>query len=760
MRQTRLVTTQPLRLDDLGAVQFAQLCREALATEAPLETSSRAWGFVAFARAGAGNPFGGRIEGPALLLAAWLRDGDSDHAALRLQQILAHEASHSEAPLRSVLVLTNVTRTPGLDGVRLTVAGPAEMWSLVRDRPRLRSRLPFLLGVSEPSHLYPDEPRTRSTADLDAAVALARVFVPTRSYARALDVLEQHRFVVLSGPPEMGKTAIARILGLAALSEGWELHECVRPEELWERFAEERAQVFIADDAFGSTEYQPETAERWALELDRALQLLDDRHRLIWTSRPAPLHAALRRIHREHGVERFPQPAHVGVDAADLDIVEKALILFRHAKALSAPESQLEVVRTHGWEIVSHPHFTPERIRRFCTNRLARLAEHGHAAADISAEVAAEIREPTEAMTASYAALDADHKAVLHALVDSPPGAVSEGELAGAVRRHAPRGLAHPVNQVVDRLADHFLRQVGTDGVTWVHPSWRDLVIDEITNDEPSRQAFLRGCGAHGAALALSTAGGGGTRELPFLQEDADWDALADRLGVLVPELEPPEVTLLLEAVAEATRQAPPGARREVDALAHQLLERVGRLWETGTATVPVGMVGAWRSLAAELPEPPPLPERAVAATWIELLPAGDVDLAATGETAALDDWLALTELLAADAPDLLARLGFPARPADTLRAIVASARTPPELDGPARTLLVRVLQRIGRLQPQLADDAHLAAAGLVARRSAVREEPEQQVRPLSEELERLLDQPLASDRHERELVARVLLDL
>ena len=49
----------------------------------------------------------------------------------------------------------------------------------------------------------------------------------------------------------MGKTAIARMIGLAKLSDGWEFHECIRPDQLWGRFAARRPQVFVADDAFG-----------------------------------------------------------------------------------------------------------------------------------------------------------------------------------------------------------------------------------------------------------------------------------------------------------------------------------------------------------------------------------------------------------------------------------------------------------------------------------------------------------------------------
>ncbi|MGH3632218.1 MAG: hypothetical protein ACRDRL_32850, partial [Sciscionella sp.] len=38
----------------------------------------------------------------------------------------------------------------------------------------------------------------------------------------------------------MGKTAIARMLALAQLTDGWEAHECSSPEQVWEVFSRER----------------------------------------------------------------------------------------------------------------------------------------------------------------------------------------------------------------------------------------------------------------------------------------------------------------------------------------------------------------------------------------------------------------------------------------------------------------------------------------------------------------------------------------
>ena len=145
--------------------------------------------------------------------------------------------------------------------------------------------VPTVLGIGAAVDLVVDAAVDRSTADIEAARALAPLFVPTRTYAAAIEVLTRHHFVVLAGPPEMGKTAIARMIGLAALTDGWEVHECIRPEQLWARFRRERSQVFIADDAFGSTEYRPEAAEHWAVELDRVLRAMDDKHWLLWTSR-------------------------------------------------------------------------------------------------------------------------------------------------------------------------------------------------------------------------------------------------------------------------------------------------------------------------------------------------------------------------------------------------------------------------------------------------------------------------------------------
>lgn len=63
-----------------------------------------------------------------------------------------------------------------------------------------------------------------------------------------------------------------------------------------------------------------------------------------------------------------------------------------------------------------------------------------------------------------------------------------------------------------------------------MHPSWRDLVIEEVAADAAARQRFLHAAGIDGVLLALSTGGGAaGERVLPLVVSDADWDAIGDR---------------------------------------------------------------------------------------------------------------------------------------------------------------------------------------------------------------------------------------
>ncbi len=600
------------RLDELGWLQFGRLC--SLVLEADAGLSDLYWhgrGDIARVASVEGpvalSERAVALAGPVAVAVIWVRA--SSLMEVRLEEFRDRVVGLPAEHAGRMLVLTNLEAAGAEAALRAypdnnwrgVVLGAGEISASLDRHPRLRAAMPSVLGLRDLDGLIEPGVRGRSTLDAERAQELARVFWPTRAYARAREVLGRHRFVVLTGPPEMGKTAIAEMLALAHLTDGWEAHQCNDPEQVWRVFDRDRRQMFVADDAFGSTEYRPDAAERWARGLGRLLEMLDAQHWLIWTSRPAPLKAGLRRVQRESGSERFPSPGEVLVDASHLDLADKTLILFRHAKNCGVGGNARRLVRSAGLSIVEHPHFTPERIRRFTTDRLKDLPRLVTDDEDqLLRMIEQELASPTDAMRTSFRALETEHRELLISLLDAPAGLIDERELAAVVRRHHPGGLSLPVGELIDRLTDHFLR-VTALGIGWVHPSWRDLVIDELRGDPDARQRFLSASAVDGVTLAVSHAGGSaGERTLPLMIADADWDALGDRLHELRRELEDRELARVLLALsgaldavddlASGQRARQPGGER-----ARRDPPRVGRAAPAGAGVPARGVARAER---------------------------------------------------------------------------------------------------------------------------------------------------------------------
>ncbi|MHB1809392.1 MAG: nSTAND3 domain-containing NTPase [Solirubrobacteraceae bacterium] len=638
---------------------------------------------------------------------------------------------------RSVVLLTNFEgnaagaaleqERPGESrrlGEEHRVLGPLAICRRLDASPELRARVPSVLGLRDVRGLIGDQAGERSTFDLPAAQALARVFVPTRAYAAARSTLAHHSLVVLTGAPEMGKTAIARMLALAALCEGVEAHECTTPHQVRAAFDPQRSQLFVADDAFGSTEYRPDAAELWARELGAILPRLDARHRLIWTSRPAPLKAALARLRRQDGSNAPPASAAVLVDASALSLEEKALILFRHAKDRELSQLARASLRSRGATIVEHPHFTPERIRRFASGRLARLDALA-GTLDESARVAALIQEelscPTEAMLASFHALEHEHRELLVALLDAPAGLIDERQLAQTTRRHHDGGLSHPPSELIDRLADHFL-SIAPLGIDWVHPSWRDLVIDELRREHERRTRFLARCGVEGALLALSLGGGpAGERSLPLLVCDADWDVLAIRLARLVRELDDRDLARLLGALRGVlvTSRAP-ARRAEARDLAVFVLGCCRGAWEARERVLPTSLLSAWLELREVTDSVAPAP--CLLRTWIETHPGSELFARPLSREAMLriDGWLDLVRVIGEHEQRALSSFEFRPRDEAALVELIPDLVDvhDPELQPLARGVLVRIAEVLPRASPV----ATIARRAVIARRDAERE--------------------------------------
>src|SRR5438270_6391375 len=147
------------------------------------------------------------------------------------------------------------------------VWGGDDVCDILDRRSAIARAFPQLLSIRDLEALITSAltktSRERSEAALQMATELVPVFAPTSALEEAWHVLRKHHFVVLEGPPEVGKSAIAWMIGLTQAAQGWETVVCNTPTVFFEMLDSNKSQVFIADDAFGRTEYDPTRTSRW-----------------------------------------------------------------------------------------------------------------------------------------------------------------------------------------------------------------------------------------------------------------------------------------------------------------------------------------------------------------------------------------------------------------------------------------------------------------------------------------------------------------
>jgi hypothetical protein len=186
---------------------------------------------------------------------------------------------------------------------------------------------------------------------------------------------------------------------------------------------------------------------------------LDKGHWLIWTSRKHILERALHKLDFQEKATHFPKPAAVLVDSSRLTTREKALILYRHAKAANLPDSSRDLVKAHALQIVNHAAFTPERIRRFVHERLPDLAQrYSQRLTDdnLITEIAQAIRNPTEQMVRTFRQLPHAHKLFLATLLEAGHWSTL-ASLKAMYQRKYSMDSEDNTDQLVEELSEAFL---------------------------------------------------------------------------------------------------------------------------------------------------------------------------------------------------------------------------------------------------------------------------------------------------------------
>lgn len=334
----------------------------------------------------------------------------------------------------------------------------------------------------------------RSSEAIKYAKKKAKIFVETGAYSEAQETLAKESFVVLEGPPEMGKTTIGRVIALGQIEKGWTAYECRTPDEILNSYKKDTPQVFIADDFFGRTEYEPQRVSQWQSELTHILPKLDKDHWLILTCRAHLLEMGKSRLDVAEYSDKFPDIGEVIVNAGKLDEIEKAKILYRHSKNAKLTYSAKQIIQNNAHSIIWSQHYTPERIRRLVNQNFLDLKNINEK--EIQKILLSSFSEPTKQMETSFKTLDGGHRWSLFALLSSDKDTSDEE----SYEMICPENIQLSNDEAFTPLTEAFITKE-TEGIagplqephySWIHPSCRDLAIKLLTSKVSDRRQFLK----------------------------------------------------------------------------------------------------------------------------------------------------------------------------------------------------------------------------------------------------------------------------
>jgi hypothetical protein len=779
------------RLDDLGPYQFEKLMQSALKAIVGLGVESWGnrgdWGRDAYTPGSLRFPDPNQMTaGPFIFQAKFVEEanaaGSKPSAALvssatkEVERILERKKRDTWLDPTHFTFVTNspveaknrekirAAFSKALPSASIHIWGGDDVCDILDRRSGVARAFPQLLSIRDLDELIKvalnAESRARSETALQLATELVAVFAPTSAYEHAWRVLRKHHFAVLEGPPEVGKSAIAWMIGLTQAAQGWETIVCRTPDVFFQTIESNQPQVFIADDAFGRTEYDPTRTSKWEADLDLVLHRLNPRHWLIWTSRKHILERACERMDAQGKARSFPDPGSVLVDVSELSIEERALILFRHCRSAALEKEAKALVRKNAGEIIEDPEFTPERIRRFVHEGLpaivAGISSDRITVAQVKSAIKEALRNPTKQMRITFEKLLPAYKWLLVALLEVPDAEDSAlirvkgnvEQLHSLYDAYCPDADHEPFEIIMEHLTEAFVKVRKTDYggrvVDWIHPSYRDLVIDELIQNADLRNTFLRRVSLEGVKLAVSDTGGRfGKRRLPFIRSAESWDVLEERCLSLISSDAGDREVLEILGNAAAQNTSPEHSSRWVRLLT-SVCNAVRGKWDTESRVIGSADLEAFTKARKysdpELTLPTLLPTWEYLDTQFkESLHRADSDRELDYD--AFDNLTAFAHVVEQCAPEFLEQVGFPNKYEAGIASVLykaqseASERTyssdPDELRALAerKDLIAASLERLDELSVSYASGASKLADRLRERsseleQSAVENEP------------------------------------
>jgi hypothetical protein len=279
-------------------------------------------------------------------------------------------------------------------------------------------------------------------------------------------------------------------------------------------------------------------------------------------------------------------------------------------------------------------------------------------------------------MKKTFRALPMAHKWLLIALLEA--GDLPSKDLVARIyQTHCPREVQESFASLSQELEESFIKQVQLlplqqsgqtiERVDWTHPSYKDLVIDELLDDSFLHTQFMQAMPLEGVKLAISDTGGAaGNRSLPLMTSEASWQFLFERCITLSKELTPYNAADMLRSLANAlsSSHSQENTQKLVNILKH-VCEECRRVWNETGVRLGLYELSAYCEASVLVLPLPPMPQ--LNATWANVVEEVERVLEEYDDTDRLDpdsieNWADMVGIIQNNEPRFLDQVGFPSK--------------------------------------------------------------------------------------------------
>lgn len=374
----------------------------------------------------------------------------------------------------------------------------------VRSSPKLRMLAPRLYGLGDLHDLLDGRAYQQAQMILSAMGDDLQRIVVTDAHRQSVKAIEEHNLVLLLGAPAAGKSTIGASIAVGA-ADRWQCStiRATSPDDLQRHLNPEGGQFFWIDDAWGSKQYQRQTAEAWNQvfplmhsAMRRGTRFLITSRDYIWRSAKTDLKMSSLPVLNK---------SQVVIDVHQLSNGERAQILYNHLKMGDQPQAFRTAVKPYLPALSTRDDFLPETARRLGSTFFAKsLLPTPQVLTEFFAK-------PRDFLKETVSGLSAQCKAAIAVVflnggkVRSPVGAAELEAAASAfgVAVSAVRDELDALNGSVLLLA------MDEQGPYWTykHPTVGDAFSAYLAGSQELIELYLRGARAETILFEVVCAG-------------------------------------------------------------------------------------------------------------------------------------------------------------------------------------------------------------------------------------------------------------